>query len=73
MVQPNDLSALMALAQSEAGQKLFELLQKNGGDEFHHAVAQARNGDYSHAQKTLSSLLQDPEALKLLRQLGGGI
>lgn len=61
----------MKLAQSPAGQQLIRLLQTNGGTELRAAMEQAAAGDYSQAQKALSSLMQDPKAQKLFEQMGG--
>lgn len=71
MQQPNDLSKAYQLAQSPAGQQLLTLLQRTGGQELQKALAQASAGDISQAQKTLSALMDTPEARKLLQELGG--
>lgn len=71
MQQPNDLSRAYQLAQSPAGKQLLNLLQQTGGSELQAALAQASAGDFTQAQKTLSGLLDTPEAQKLLAQLGG--
>ena len=72
MQQPTDLSKLMQLARSQAGQLLIALLQQNGGEALQNALTKASAGDYSQAQQTLSQLLEDPQAKQLLSQLGGG-
>lgn len=64
-----DMSQLLRLAQSPAGQQLLTLLQKNGGDTLQNAVSQASQGNFTQAKQTLSSLLSNPEAQKLLKQL----
>ena len=61
----------MKIAQSAAGQQLIQLLQLHGGQELRTAMEKAAAGDYAYAQKTISALMQDPEAKKLLEQLGG--
>lgn len=71
MQQPNDLSRAYQLAQSETGKQLLALLQQTGGQELQAAIAQAKAGNVSQAQKTLSALLESPEAKRLLTQLGG--
>lgn len=69
-MQPSpDLSQLMKLAQSSAGQKLLSLLQRSGGEALQSAIAKASAGDYREAQKQLSSLLSTPEAQALLKQM----
>lgn len=70
MQQPMDYSELLRLAQSPAGQKLLTLLQTSGGSQLEAAVEKASQGDYSQAREQLSSLLDTPEAKKLLKQLG---
>lgn len=62
----------MRFAQSPAGQQLMHLLQQNGGKEVQKAMDQAASGDFTQAKQILSALMQDPEARKLLQQLGGG-
>lgn len=69
---PMDLSQLMRLAQSPAGQQLLAALQQTGGAELQGAMAKAAAGDYSQAQKTISAFLSTPEAKKLLEQLEDG-
>ena len=71
MDSPMNMSQLLRLAQSPAGQQLFSLLQQNGGTELQDALAKASMGDYAQAKQALSSLLSSPEAQELIRQLGG--
>ena len=61
---------ILRLAQSPAGQQLIQMLQKSGGQELKDAMEKAAAGDYSKAKETLSSLMKDPEAKKLMEQLG---
>ena len=72
-VQYNEqaMKKAMQLAQSEQGQQLFHILNKNHSDSLNQAMNHASHGDYSQAQQLLSQLLSDPEAKKLLSQLGG--
>lgn len=67
---PN-MSELMRLAQSPAGQQLLTALQKSSGEELDSAMEKAAAGDYSQAQKAISAFLSTPEAQKLLQQLEG--
>lgn len=71
MEKPMDYSELARLAQSPAGQKLLSLLQQTGGEELQKAVEKASMGDFSQAKKQLSTLLDSPEAKKLVKELGG--
>lgn len=61
----------MKLAQTAAGKQLIQLLQSTGGDDLRKAMELAAAGDYSKAQKTISNLMQNPEAKKLFDQMGG--
>ena len=60
----------LRLASTSAGQQLLALLQKNGGDSLQQAMNQAATGNYDQAKSALATLLKDPEAKKLLEQLG---
>lgn len=71
MQQPQDFSALFQLANTPAGRQLIALLQQSGGSELQSAIASASAGNYAQAQKTISKLLDTPEAKQLLEQLGG--
>lgn len=64
-----DMSRLLRLAQSPAGQQLMALLQKQGGTDLENALSQASQGNYRQAKDSLSSLLSGQEAKKLLKQL----
>ncbi len=64
-----DMSKLLKLAQSEAGQKLIALLQRSDSSTLQDAVSKASAGNYEGAKRTLSSLLSSPEAQALLEQL----
>ena len=59
------------LAQSPAGQQLIALLQQKDNGQIHQAMQKAADGDYSQASQILSSLLSNPETMRLLSQLGG--
>ena len=69
MANFQDMSQIMKLAQSPAGQQLFALIQKKSRGELEQAMAKANAGDYSGARDALSSLLSSPEAQKLIKQL----
>lgn len=68
---PMDMTELLRIVQSPAGQQLISALQQSGGKELQSAMAKAAAGDYSQAQKTISAFLSTPEAQQLLKQLGG--
>ena len=72
MKLPNSISIqeVLRLAASPAGQQLIALMQKNGGNEFKQAMQQAAAGDYTGAKRAVESLLTDPQAQRLLKELG---
>lgn len=61
----------MRMAQTPAGQQLLKLLQASGGADLQKAMSQAAAGDYTAAKQALSAILANPEAQKLLNQMGG--
>lgn len=61
----------MKLAQSPAGQQLIKLLQETGGKDLNTAMEKAAAGDYTQAKQAISALMNNPEAQKLLKQMGG--
>lgn len=64
-----DMSSLMQLAQSPAGQQLIAYFQQSGGSSLDTAVTMAAQGNLEQAKQTLSSLLSSPQAQSLLKQL----
>lgn len=71
---PNNSDAIqeaMRMAQSPAGQQLLRLLQQGNSQALQQAMNSAASGDYESAKKALSTVLNDPQAQKLLRQMGG--
>ena len=61
----------MRLANTPAGQQLIKLLQQQGGADFQSAMSSAAQGNYDQAKKALSALMDSPEIMALLNQLGG--
>lgn len=59
----------MALAKSDAGQRLARLLQQADGDALQQAANLAAAGDFRKASASLAALLDSPEAQALLKQL----
>ena len=59
------------LALTPQGQRLMQLLQQQDAGQLQKVMDAAGNGNYQEAGKLLSSLLSSPEALQLIRQLGG--
>lgn len=67
--QPMDLSKVLRMAQSPAGQQLIRMLQQQNADQLSSAKEKASAGDYSLAQKAISDFLKNPEARALLKQM----
>ncbi len=61
----------MRLAQTVEGQQLIRLLQSTNSADLQSAMSKAAAGDYAAAKHALSAVLNNPEAQKLLRQMGG--
>lgn len=72
MQQP-DLSQVLALLRSPAGQQLADYFKQQGGDTARSAAAKASAGDLDGARRTLAPLLETPEFQALLKQLGGSL
>lgn len=68
MQQP-DRNQILALAQSEAGQKLLHALQQENGESAEKAASLAAAGDMEQAKRMLSGMLQNPDIQKLLKEL----
>lgn len=69
---PN-MSDIMKLAQSPAGQQLLAMLQNSNQDALENAAKQASTGNMEEAKNTLSSLLSSPEVQALLKQMEGSL
>jgi hypothetical protein len=69
-ISPENMKEAMRLANSDAGRQLYELLKRTQGQQLQSAMDQAASGNYEDVKKTLSSLLADPEARKLLGKMG---
>ena len=61
----------MEIARTAEGQQLMKLLQSTGGAELQAAMDLAAAGDYTAAKQALSGILSNPEARRLLQQMGG--
>lgn len=69
---PN-MSDLMKLAQSPAGQQLLAMLQNSNSGAVERAVQQASAGNLEEAKNTLSSMLSSPQFQALLKQMEGSL
>lgn len=68
--QETSIQQAMKLAKTETGQQLIRLLQQTGGDTLRLVMEKAAAGDYNQAKTLINSLMQNPEAQKLLKQMG---
>ena len=64
-----DISALLKIAQSPAGQKLLTMLQSDPSADLNNLAAAAASGDLEEARNKLRGLLASREARDLLQQL----
>ena len=73
MMQNNQeaIREAMRLAQTPEGQQLMRLLQSGSSADLQKAMASASAGDYVGAKQALSAILNNPQAQKLLQQMGG--
>lgn len=62
---------LKRMAQSEAGQQLFSLLQQTQGEKLQSAMDYAAAGDYRQVKEALSAFMESPEAKALLGKMRG--
>lgn len=69
MQQTPNISELIRMAQTPAGQQLIALLQKQDSAQLQQAITYAVSGDYNRAKDILSKLLSSPEAQALLKKL----
>lgn len=68
---PDAIRQAMKMAQTPEGQQLIRMLQTSSSTDVEKAMASASSGDYDAARQALSALLNNPEAQRLLRQMGG--
>lgn len=70
----NDRDAIreaMRMAQTPAGKQLIQMLRTSGDPNLQKVISGAAAGDQEAAKQALSAILSNPEAQKLLRQMGG--
>ena len=61
----------MAFAGTPAGRQLLTIIQGKGNADLLRAKTLAESGNMKEAARAMSSLLEDPEVQKLLKQFGG--
>ena len=66
-----NLSELMKIANSTAGQELLSLVQNKKDEKFDEAMQLAQSGDFSQAQEIISKILSTPEAEALMKKIRG--
>lgn len=69
--QDFSMQEALRLAKSPAGQQLLAMLRQADSGQLQQAINQANAGEYTSAQQTLQSLLDNPNVQDLLQQLGG--
>ena len=62
---------VMRLAGTPAGQELLNYLHQKNQKQLQLAIAHAMSGNMDQAKEILSQLITDPQAQKLVTQLGG--
>ena len=68
--QDFSMQEALRLAKSPAGQQLLAMLQRADAEKIRQVMDQASAGDMDQAKKSISALLDTPEAKALLAQLG---
>ena len=64
-----DMTALLKIAQSPAGQKLLAMLKDNSALDLGSITSAAASGNLEEAKEKLSEVLTSKEAKELLKQL----
>ncbi len=68
----DDYGELLKIANSPDGQRLLNLVQQRGGEQFGDAMHRAEEGDYSEAKNLISQIMSNPEAQEIIRRIRGG-
>ena len=68
--QDFSMQEALRLAKTPAGQQLLAMLQRADAEKIRQVMDQASAGDMDQAKKSISALLDTPEAKALLAQLG---
>ena len=64
------MQEILRMAASPAGQQLIAMMRSQGGSELQQAMSNAAAGDYTQAKRAIEKLMTDPQAQKLLKELG---
>lgn len=59
----------MRMAKSDAGRRLFSVLQQENGEAVSKAMEHAAAGDYEQVKQAMSSMLASPQVRELMEQL----
>jgi len=68
---PEAIREAMRLASTPQGQQLLSLLRKTDPSRLQQLMQSAASGNTDQARAALQSILQDPQAKKIVEQLGG--
>ena len=69
--QEFSMQQAMKLAQSDAGQQLFSLLQSTEGDKLQSAMDHAAAGNMEQVKQTMQQLMQSAQVQDLIRKMRG--
>ena len=64
------MQEVLRLAASPAGQQLIAMMRQQSGSDFQKAMNNAAAGDYTQAKQAIEKMMSNPQAQKLLRELG---
>ena len=64
------MQEVLRLAASPAGQQLIAMMRQQSGSDFQKAMSNAAAGDYTEAKRAIEKMMTDPQAQKLLKELG---
>ena len=64
------MQEILRMAASPAGQQLIAMMRSQGGSDLQQAMSNAAAGDYTQAKRAIEKLMTDPQAQKLLKELG---
>ena len=59
----------MEFAQTREGQQLIAMLRQAGGNDLENAIQSAASGNMTQARQTISQLMNNPEAKKILEKM----
>lgn len=66
---PIDYETIREFANTNAGQKLIKMVQRQSGSQMKDALKQAEEGNYAQAQQILKQIFSDAEITKLMQEM----